>query len=118
MKSPAQQHANSGDWPWNPKIDAPEYIICAAIWFDDMEEHGAQPKNIESGFVVTGRRHHNCYRTIAIIDKNSVYKGYDSQQGFLTSKDRFLTRSEAMELAIKTGQTNRTEGELYSEDLY
>jgi hypothetical protein len=33
-----------------------EYIICSAIWFRDGKKYEMQPKNIESGFVISGRR--------------------------------------------------------------
>ena len=46
-----------------------------------------------------------------------------SIQGFLTSKDRFVNRKEALEIAIAAGQVNENElGNpligLFSEDLY
>jgi hypothetical protein len=44
------------------------YIICAAIWYDDkITTHRHQPKNIKSGYVVTGRRHHNCIAIHSIL---------------------------------------------------
>lgn len=46
-----------------------EYIICSAIHFDDGKEYVHQPKNIKSGFVVTGRRHHNCYNVLSSLGK-------------------------------------------------
>lgn len=43
-------------------------IICAAIWYDDkITTHKHQPKNIKSGYVVAGRRHHNCIATRSIL---------------------------------------------------
>jgi hypothetical protein len=52
--------------------------------------------------------------------KESLELRKNATQGFLTSKDNFLTRSEALELAIKTGQsTSRIIGSvLTSEDLW
>lgn len=61
------------------------YIICAAIWFNDGREHIHQPRNIEKGFVVCGRRHHNVYLTVADI-KDVDYKEYEyceEVQGFM-----------------------------------
>lgn len=99
--------------------DKPEYIICAAIWFKDGNKHEHQPKNVDNGFVVCGRRHHNCFMiaSICIADGYSEVKG-DAVQGFLTSKDRFLDRKEAAELACKNGQCARETNCLFSEDLY
>ena len=37
-----------------------ERILCAAIWYNDGKKHVHQPINIETGFVICGRRHHNC----------------------------------------------------------
>ena len=36
-----------------------EYILCAAIHWDDGETYPHQPKNITTGLVICGRRHHN-----------------------------------------------------------
>ena len=38
--------------------------------------------------------------------------------GFLTSKDRFVERKEAGEIAFKAGQIKELTGHLYSEDIY
>lgn len=87
----------------------PEYILCAAIHFDDGKQYIHQPVNITSGFVVAGRRHHNCYITYAAIRSQVAHDGalYEAQldpmlknrpentQGFLTSHDRFIDRYEA-----------------------
>ena len=45
-----------------------EYILCSAIWIDDgVTTYVHQPKNIKQGFVVAGRRHHNCITTLAML---------------------------------------------------
>jgi hypothetical protein len=68
-----------------------EYIICSAIHFDDGEIYVHQPKNIERGIVVAGRRHHNCYLTaFSLSDKK--WNSVAHVQGFLTSLDRFVDR--------------------------
>jgi len=41
--------------------EKPEYVICAANHFNDGKQYEHQPKNIKQGFIVTGRRHHNCF---------------------------------------------------------
>jgi hypothetical protein len=45
-----------------------EWILCAAILVEDGEEHLHQPRNIKTGFVICGRRHHNCYRILELTN--------------------------------------------------
>ena len=112
--------------PQHPKLGIGEvrvstcYIICAAIWFNDGKKHEHQPRNIDSGFVVAGGRHHNVYLTVADI-KDVPYKDYgysENIQGFLTSDDRFVNRKEAGQIAFDAGQTAKLTECLFSEDLY
>ena len=112
--------------PQNPKLGTGEvrastsYIICAAIWFKDGKKHKHQPRNIDSGFVVAGRRHHNVFLTVADILKKD-YKEHtfdDGVQGFLTSDDRFVDRKEGGQIAFDAGQTAKLTECLFSEDLY
>lgn len=98
----------------NKNIFKQEYVLCAAIHVEDGEKHVHQPKNIESGYVVTGWRHHNCFKIINLIGS----KPYNHTQGFLTSKNRFLNRQEAGALAKQCGQLNYHTDRLFSEDLY
>lgn len=42
-----------------------EYIICAANYYNDEVKRDFEPSNIKTGFVVCGRRHHNCISTFA-----------------------------------------------------
>lgn len=94
-----------------------EYIICSAIWFDDGTEYEHQPKNIKTGFVICGRRHHNCYITMKILLKDNIDM-YEKVQGFLTSHNEFIDRKKAGKLAYKNGQTTEFRDILFSEDLY
>ena len=117
-----------------------ERILCSAIYVCDDKRYVHQPKNIDFGFVVCGRRHHNCFSILKIItdlkrpefveissgvfvvkkNKNKV------TQGFLTSEDRFVTRSAAFLIAYHAQQIIRPVPEnqlhkvteLFSEDLY
>lgn len=118
-----------------------EYILCSAIWFRDGKKYDSQPKNIESGFVISGRRHHNCYATLQSIFRFVKYGYLEEQQpeekeilkwfnyleerevqGFLTSEDRFINRKEAYDLAIENGQCDKekiiSKNFLTSEDLW
>ena len=94
-----------------------EYILCAAIHFKDGKIHEHQPDNIESGFVITGRRHHNCYMSLHILNIPHIYPE-TRIDGFLTSYDRFLNREEAGKFAFEAGQIDKPTDCLFSEDLY
>ena len=93
-----------------------EFILCAAIWINDGLKHEAQPKNIESGFVVCGRRHHNCYQTIKSLTSKSPSERIGTliqsmteeeqriHQGFITSLDRYVDRREGWDIAKANNQ--------------
>ncbi len=100
-----------------------EYILCAAIWFDDGRIHKFQPKGIDVGIVLCGYRHNNIFTQIGGLVKERKELGiYEKEQGFLTSYNRFVGRVEAYNIAVSAGQvepsTNNPEEELYSEQLY
>jgi hypothetical protein len=113
-----------------------EFIICAAIWVNDKKIHEQQPEGIETGFVICGRRHHNCYQTIKDllgIDVSSYFtklnysdEDYRLHQGFVTSNDRYVGRKEAWIIAKSNNQIriglnavqDETEAILISENLY
>lgn len=99
----AQQYAI--DYSKNKGKSGKEYILCAAIHFRNGVEHVHQPKNIKSGFVITGSRHHNCYITLQNVAvalglegmaKKAMGKMERDCQGFITNFDRFVDRKKAM----------------------
>lgn len=99
-----------------------ERILCAAIWYKDLQTAFRLPVNIKSGIVVLGYRHPDCISMVlTLTGKRTVELADDgvgkTVQGFLTSKNRFLNRTEARELFIQNGG-NPEFKELYSEDLY
>lgn len=115
-----------------------EHILCAAIWINDHKKHEGQPENISEGFVICGRRHHNCYQTIksltgqnpnesigALLNSMSE-EDQRNHQGFITSLDRFVNRNEGFKIAkannqIQFGLKATDNGEdsiLISENLY
>ena len=115
--------------PQNPKLGigdvrvSTSYIICAAIWFKDGNKYSHQPRNIDSGLVVCGRRHHNCFLTAFELNGGKRIKGLSETnakavQGFLTSNDIFVDRKEAGQIAFDAGQTAKLTECLFSEDLY
>lgn len=96
-----------------------EYILCAAIWYKDGKEYTSAPKNIETGYVMCGRRHSNIIILHgALTGKNT--RRETSVQGFVTSLDRFVDRVEGNQIAICAAQVFGNAGgdELISEDLY
>lgn len=42
-------------------IDKNEYILCAAIHYDNGIKYEHQPKNIKTGIVACGLRHCSCF---------------------------------------------------------
>lgn len=79
-----------------------ERILCAAVRY--------------YGDTITGYRHNNCIATIRDIFTSSLVT--QQIQGFLTSKNRFVYRKEAGEIAYKAGQIDKPTDLLLSEDLY
>lgn len=94
-----------------------EYIMCAAIHLDDGIDYHHQPYNIDKGVVFCGWRH-ACI--IQQYKDNLHWKNSDKVQGFLTNKNRFLTRDEGLELVRENGQLEKEliGGILTSEDLW
>lgn len=114
-----------------------EFIICAAIYINDNKQHLEQPDNIEIGFVVSGRRHGDCYATISAITgipiNNCILQFIDKStydfrkhQGFITSLNRYVDRKEAWKIALENNQIiyglkatdNGEDSILISENLY
>ena len=93
------------------------HILCAGIWFNDELKYIHQPKNIETGFVIAGRMHHNCFLTLSMMLKRvGDFKSHE--QGFITSDDMFVNRKEAAKIAFAAGQTKKLKSLLFSDDLY
>ncbi len=107
-----------------------EYILCASIHFDDGLKHEGQPINIETGFVICGRRHHNCFSILAASTgrrelREHIFKSNSDSQGFLTNLDRHVNRKEAYIIAKEADQivhgaglTDKENKILISENLY
>jgi hypothetical protein len=108
-----------------------ERILCAAVYVNDGEDYGevtyAAPKR---GIVFHGLRHMNCYHAMRPWLKTLPKKVRSAKlnltqkhenQGFLTSKGRYVNREEAWVIAEAARQIlphARHPGTLYSEDLY
>ena len=106
-----------------------EYILCAAIWYNDGTEapRGFIAQNIDSGVVIGQWRHGNCINiraTNPAWNKKVLAERYnhtkddvpmttekpdmhfDYTDGFLTSRGRFVDRWQGMELAYLAGQVD------------
>ena len=98
-------------------------ILCSAIWFMDDETYPHQPKNITTGFVISGHRHHNCFSTTWGLKgkkKITTREGHAARNihGFLTSDNKFVNKIKAAEIAFTCGQIDKNIKRLNSEDLY
>lgn len=100
-----------------------EYILCAAIHFDDGKEYHHQPKNIKSGLVFCGHRHGCIFAQIGgTVGERQELGIYEKSQGFLTNMNRYVKREEALTIALANNQVldlSDVRGDrLHSEDLY
>lgn len=104
-----------------------EYILCAAIWYKKIpikkEAPRLLPRNINSGIIVSGHRHPHCIRNVYMLTGLRTVTFADDAtgkhiQGFLTNKNRFVSRRLGAKIAFKAGQINEEIKTLYSEDLY
>lgn len=105
-----------------------EKIICAAVWYKELDlkkqvpSEFYLPKNIDKGIVFCGHRHAQCiYTKVAITGLRDAESG-ENEQGFLTSSNRFVSRQEALQIALKENQVidlcEITGDRLFSENLY
>lgn len=106
-----------------------EKIICAAIWYKELDCKYPDiptdvylPKNLDKGIVFSGHRHGQCIYTKCAITGLSDAKTGEYEQGFLTSKNRFVSREEALKIALLENQVIDISeircDRLFSEDLY
>lgn len=92
-----------------------ETILCAAIYWDDGNEHPHGPTNILSGIVICGYRHGECFHSLVLMGRQA---SESVVQGFLTSSNRFVARTEAADIALGAGQISKKGDILISEELY
>lgn len=107
-----------------------EYILCAAIKRIEPRQDTTMYHNNDICNIEIGYRHHDIIRRF-----HGEVSRYPEDQGFYTSKGRFVGRKEAMVIAMAAGQVRNTyygrkplmeaynDGDLlvkdlYSEDLY
>ncbi len=88
-------------------MNVSERILCAAIWYKDLELKKDipikfyLPINIEKGVVFCGHRHVQCLYTKHVITGLRDAESGEHEQGFLTSLNRFVDRREAFNIAYK-----------------
>lgn len=95
------------------KLSDPEICICAAVRMPD-------------GYIVRGHRHADCLATAAKIPGYTVtgsHHPHGEDQGFVTSKNRYVNRREAMQLQLDANIDSVSRDgycgwDLFSEDLY
>lgn len=96
-----------------------EYILCAAIHFDDGKQYAHQPRNIQTGIVLCGHRHSCIFQQIGgLVGERKNLGIHEKEQGFLTNLNRFVNREEGAIIALNAGQIDNELKTLYSEDLY
>lgn len=119
-----------------------EYIICSAILFaesknvdyKDLLTVNEMSEAVKTLFgipfnehIICGRRHSDCYLIVKRLNESLYRKMTDENtiKGFMTSKGRFVNRSEAYKIAKEEEQfympelsNNELTKLLTSEDLY
>ena len=92
-----------------------EFILCSAIQYH--------------GVIVSGRKHSDCYAVLNALTSFKLKTNEmpdRSNQGFLTSRNKYVTRKEAWKIALIANQIryglkaseNDEESELISENLF
>ena len=106
-------------------IDKKEYILCAAIWYKELQlkqnyQFENRPINCDKGYVSCGFRHNNCMWSMTSLTglRSVLPEVGEYEQGFLTSKNRFVNREEGAIIAFEAGQISENKKTLYSEDIY
>ena len=97
-----------------------EIILCAAIWYKEIEPRAThRPKNTPGGVVLCGYRHGDIISQVIALTGKRHHELGESIQGFLTNKNRFVNREEAARIFIQNGgELQYHINELFSEDLY
>lgn len=95
-------------------MEVNEFIICSAIKIE------------ETGKIFYGHRHNHCIEAMNgelswIMNRQEINK-VKKEQGFITNLNRFVSREEGLEIALRNNQVKDLKEirgkQLYSEDLY
>lgn len=89
------------------RLNGPEICICAAI-------------RMNNGVILRGHRHDDCFNTARKYGYGEILT--QGKQGFVTSRNRFVSREEGAQLQQAAGIVSAHTGQftdfLFSEDLY
>ena len=111
-------------------MEIPEKILCAANWYKDLplkddewlRLRGISPYNVDKGIVFCGWRHGCCIAQMHGVTGLRQCEAGEEIQGFLTNKNRFVTREEGLIIALEQNQiidmTDIRGNRLFSENLY
>lgn len=98
-------------FPYEPEVRQlqPENILCAANYL----------KEYNGGVVVGGWRHHNIIIQIYLLTGKMLDEVGQYEDGFITTKNRFVNRTEGAEIfKANGGQLSYSSTLLFSEDVY
>ena len=98
-----------------------EKILCAAVYLPNVKSFMQNVNNIESGTVICGYRHDNCFVTIRNFIKELEINKSNCIAGFLTTKNNFYNRNKSCKIAVEAGQVDENflkYGSLTSEDVW
>lgn len=87
-----------------------EIIICAAVRHDNKVWRGHRHPQALAAMKDT--------LSYTMNRKEMMEQKVGEDQGFLTSTNRYVNRTEAAQIAREAGQITHKNIELYSEDLY
>jgi len=79
-----------------------EKIMCSAIHYNDGFEYENEP--VKTGFIILGRRHKDCNRTLNRVSFLQSRFLSTVIQGFMTDRNRFVDRNEAFTIAKNNNQ--------------
>lgn len=109
-----------------PEIRTPFCGKPGCEWPEKWEQAETQMKELEiivhaairsnSGMIILGKSHANCFYTLRNIGDDYSKKADD--QGFMTSKGRYVQRDEAAKIAFNANQIEKPTPYLFSEDLW
>lgn len=94
--------------------------MCSAIWFPNWKGHRDvfhRPSNIDRGIVLSGVGHAHCISQYNAITGQPMSDATGNVDGFITSVNRFVNRTEAARIAYDAGQVKELKDTIYSEDF-
>lgn len=112
------------DWPTCGCDPAADKVIEALIEADKLPHEVCICAAIRTpaGRIIRGQRHYDCLRTAMAIPGVMPDDVRTAEQGFVTSRNRFVDRQQGLQLQLAAGIQSAADGYrgnlLFSEDLY